>query len=181
MVATISERVARYLERRGRPARVGRPSDEQSDHLTLALEEGDEDTLQQLQGHSITYRIAMGPHAGRKVLTLQTIPAREEEEHGTDQLGRIGGFSLHGGGLPSNSRYRDRVTPVSSGKVKKPTADADGRQEPDLTASKRKGMCCTEGRPAQRLKRVFNIDVSICSACGGPMKIIASIEDPFVI
>jgi len=70
------------------------------------------------------------------------------------------------------------VTPVSSGKVKKPTADAeaDGRQEPDLTASKRKGMCW-----AQRLKRVFNIDVSICSACGGPMKIIASIEDPFVI
>jgi hypothetical protein len=83
-------------------------------------------------------------------------------------------------GLAPNSRYRDRVTPVSSGKVKKPAADADaeadGRQEPDLTASKRKGMCW-----AQRLKRVFNIDVSICSACGGPMKIIASIEDPFVI
>ena len=91
------------------------------------------------------------------------------------------------GVLAPNSRYRDRVTPVSSGKVKKPTADADadaeadGRQEPDLTASKCKGMCCTEGRPAQRLKRVLNIDVSICSACGGPMKIIASIEDPFVI
>ncbi|MFT5894938.1 MAG: hypothetical protein ACI8VW_001811 [bacterium] len=30
----------------------------------------------------------MGPHAGRKVLTLQTIPAREEEEYGTEQLGR---------------------------------------------------------------------------------------------
>ena len=67
------------------------------------------------------------------------------------------------GVLAPNSRYRDRVTPVSSGKVKKPTADAeaDGRQEPDLTASKRKGMCCTEGHPAQRLKRVFNIVVSI--------------------
>lgn len=37
---------------------------------------------------SITNRIAMGPHAGRKVLTLQTIPAREEEEYGTEQLGR---------------------------------------------------------------------------------------------
>gem|GEM_PF-4215731 len=45
---------------------------------------------------------------------------------------------------------------------------ADGLKKPVL--SKRKGMCCTEGRPAQRLKRVFNIDVSICGACGGPMK-----------
>ena len=34
-------------------------------------------------------RIAMGALAGRKVLTLQTIPAGEEEEYGTDQLGRI--------------------------------------------------------------------------------------------
>jgi len=84
------------------------------------------------------------------------------------------------GVLAPNSRYRYRVTPVSSGKVKKPTAivdaEADRRQEPDLTASKRKGM-----RWAQTLKRVFNIDVSICSACGGPIKIIASIEDLFVI
>ncbi len=30
---------------------------------------------------------------------------------------------------------------------------------------------------AQRLKRVFNIDVSTCDACGGAVKIIASIED----
>ena len=34
---------------------------------------------------------------------------------------------------------------------------------------------------AQRLKRVFNIDVSTCDACGGAVKIIASIEDPVVI
>ena len=34
---------------------------------------------------------------------------------------------------------------------------------------------------AQRVKRVFNIDISICEACGGAVKIIASIEDPAVI
>jgi hypothetical protein len=34
---------------------------------------------------------------------------------------------------------------------------------------------------AQRLKRVFNIDVETCSECGGDIKIIASIEDPAVI
>ena len=53
--------------------------------------------MQQLQGRSITYRIAMGPQAGRKVLTLQTIPAWGEDDYGNDQLGRIGGFSLHAG------------------------------------------------------------------------------------
>jgi len=34
---------------------------------------------------------------------------------------------------------------------------------------------------AQRLKRVFNIDISICEECGGAVKVIASIEDPVVI
>jgi len=42
--------------------------------------------------------------------------------------------------------------------LKETTTDeeADGREELDQAAGKRKGMCCTEGRPAQRLKRVFN-------------------------
>jgi len=34
---------------------------------------------------------------------------------------------------------------------------------------------------AQRLKRVFNIDVETCGECGGDVRIIASIEDPAVI
>jgi hypothetical protein len=34
---------------------------------------------------------------------------------------------------------------------------------------------------AQRLKRVFNIDVSICPKCEGEAKVIASIEDQTVI
>ena len=32
-----------------------------------------------LLGHSITYRIAFGPQAGRKAFALQTVPAREPE------------------------------------------------------------------------------------------------------
>lgn len=75
-------------------------------------------------------------------------------------------------------------TPLSARQVKPATADveADGPDEPDQRAGRRKGLCCTEGRPAKRLKRVFNraaqvgrpgIDVSVCSACGGPMGIIA--------
>jgi len=34
---------------------------------------------------------------------------------------------------------------------------------------------------AQRLKRVFNIDIETCRECGGTVKIIACIEDPVVI
>ncbi len=34
---------------------------------------------------------------------------------------------------------------------------------------------------AQRLKRVFGIDLETCPACGGAVRIIACIEDPLVI
>ena len=34
---------------------------------------------------------------------------------------------------------------------------------------------------AQRLKRVFNIDVETCTHCGGAVKVIACIEDQEVI
>ena len=34
---------------------------------------------------------------------------------------------------------------------------------------------------AQRLKRVFNVDVETCRICGGSAKVIACIEDPVII
>jgi 16S rRNA U1498 N3-methylase RsmE len=34
---------------------------------------------------------------------------------------------------------------------------------------------------AQRLKRVFNIDIETCEQCGGAVNVIASIEDPLMI
>ena len=34
---------------------------------------------------------------------------------------------------------------------------------------------------AQRLKRVFNIDIETCQACGGAARIIACITEPAVI
>ena len=34
---------------------------------------------------------------------------------------------------------------------------------------------------AQRLKRVFKIEIETCETCGGQMKVIACIEDPAVI
>ena len=34
---------------------------------------------------------------------------------------------------------------------------------------------------AQRLKRVFNIDIEVCDICGNKVKVIACIEEPAVI
>jgi len=34
---------------------------------------------------------------------------------------------------------------------------------------------------AQRLKRVFGIDIATCQECGGAVKVTACIEDPVVI
>ena len=43
-----------------------------------------------------SYRIAMGPHQGRKAFTLQTLPARTDERLDS-ALARAAGFSLHCG------------------------------------------------------------------------------------
>ncbi len=53
LVHRISQRVANFLQRRG-----FLESDEEKRYL--ALETSDEEAMQQLYGHSITYRIAIG-------------------------------------------------------------------------------------------------------------------------
>ena len=241
LVNTISQRVARYLERQGLLVR-----DDESSYLDLDL--CDDDAMNQLQGHSITYRIAVGPQQGRKVFTLQTIPAWEDDDFGNNQIGKVAGFSLHAGvatearqrkkleklcryiSRPSVSEKRLELTSHGNVKYELKTPYRDGTThivfEPmdfiaklaalvpkprvnltryhgvlapnskhriNVTPAKRgKGSTkkqCSKGEEqlagdphesmtwAQRLKRVFNIDVTICSRCGGEVKIIACIED----
>ena len=62
-----AERVGRFLHRHGLLACDG----EQSYLAAEAVEEG---TMDPLLDHAITDRIAVGPQAGRKVFTLQTLP-----------------------------------------------------------------------------------------------------------
>ena len=52
--------------------------------------------MQQLIGCSVSYRIAVGPQQGRKVFTLQTLPAVEEDKRYA-QVAKEAGFSLHAG------------------------------------------------------------------------------------
>jgi len=240
---TIAQRVGRFLQRQGLLE-----CDAENSYLAgEALEAG---SLDQLLGHSITYRIAVGPHQGRKVFTLQSLPATHEPLD--DSVGQVAGCSLHAGvaaradernklerlcryiARPAvsekrlsltahgnvryqlktpyrdgttyvifepldfiarlaalvpkprvnlirfhgvfapHSAHRARVTPARRGKGNKPKATDKGQEQ--TPAERRTSMTW-----AQRLKRVFNIDIESCKTCGGRVKVTACIEDPVVI
>ena len=244
---SIATRVGRYLERQGLLER-----DAEQSYLTLDTEE--ENPMNDLMGHSITYRIAVGPQAGRKVFTLQTLPACDPLDMLGSSVGKVAGFSLHAGvaakakernklerlcryisrpalstrrlsltrgGLvryelktpyndgtthvlfepldfiarlaalvprprmnltrfhgvfAPNSKHRALVTRAKRGKEQRKDKSA-GQGEPATTPAERHAAMTW----AQRLKRVFNIDIDTCEACGGTVKVIACIEDPQVI
>jgi hypothetical protein len=85
---TIARRVGRFLERQGLLER-------DAENSYLSGDAGEGGPLDQLLGHSITYRVAVGPHAGRKVFTLQTLPSCTEPFDAT--VGKVAGSSLHAG------------------------------------------------------------------------------------
>jgi len=88
-------------------------------------------------GHSITYRIAVGPRAGQKVFTLQTVPAQGEGE-GHNGAALAGGFSLHAGlDIDVGPRYVSRpplavdsLALAASGQVRKSAASIKLAQTP---------------------------------------------------
>ena len=255
--------MARFLERRGILER-----DEDNSYLTLdGLEK---DPLRDIHGYSVTYRIAIGPRKGRKVFTLQTIPAQPEESLDNARVAKLNGFSLHAGvaakghqrkkvdrpcryiARPAVSEQRLSLTPTGKVRYELKTPFRNGTThvifEPldfmyrmygmpraqgcagaamarlaapapkprvNLTRfhgvfapnSKHRAMITPAGRGrgskkkqtgtdqeertpaerhaamtwAQRLKRVFNIDIETCEKCQRPVRIIACIEDPAVI
>jgi len=241
LVHTISHRVAGFLEREGILER-----DEENSYLNL--DDADGDPMQQVLGCSVSYRIAVGPQQGRKVFTLQTIPAWEDDDR-FSQVAKASGFSLHAGvaaqarerqklerlcryiSRPAVSEKRLSLTPSGNIRYQLKTPYSDGtthvifepldfiaklaalvpkprvnltrfhgvfapnsKHRVDVTPAKRGKGCARkkieDKTPeqhhqamtwAQRLKRVFNIDVSVCPKCGGKTKVIASIEDQAVI
>ncbi len=237
LVHTISHRIALSLERKGLLER-------DIENTYLQLDGMEADSMQSLYGHSITYRIAVGPRQGSKVLTLQTVPEQPQEPP-NGLVAQAAGFSLHAGVsaraeqrwkrerlcryitrpaiseqrlsitrggdiryelknpyrdgtthvifepldfmarlvalvpkprvnltryhgvFAPNSKYRAQVTPAGRGKGQKPESPP-AKRHISMTW-------------AQRLKRVFKIDIEVCEHCGGQVKVIASIEDPQVI
>ena len=71
-----------------------------------------------------------------------------------------------------NHRWRGLVTPARRGKGVK----SNSNTEVHTPAERHAAMTW-----AQRLKRVFNIDIEACSFCGGSVRVIACIEDQDVI
>jgi ribosomal protein S27E len=245
LVYTISERTGRYLERQGLLER-------DLDNSYLALEPAGETGLEGVLGSSITYRIAVGPHEGRKAFCLQSLPPAGSLEESNARVAKVAGFSLHAGVAAARHErqklerlcryitrpaiaeprlsltasgnvryqlktpYRDGTTHVifepldfmarlaalvprprvnltryhgvfapnsphrawvtKAGRGRGANRKASDEGEEDTPAARRSAMTW-----AQRLKRVFRIDVETCQACGGAVKIIASIEDPVVI
>ncbi len=92
LVHQLSHRVPRFLEKKGWLQR-----DDENTYLLLDSIDQEDDALSQLQGHSITYRIAMGPQKGRNVLTLQSLPPSLDTPRGSDRVAKQAGFSLHAG------------------------------------------------------------------------------------
>lgn len=99
LVERIAERIGRALERQGVLSR-----DAESSYLALEPDAGG--AMDDLLGHSITYRVAVGPRAGQKVFALQSVPAREEEPR--IGVAQYAGFSLHAG-VGVQAEQRDKL------------------------------------------------------------------------
>jgi hypothetical protein len=185
LVEQIAARVGQVLERRGLIER-----DIENAWLSPGSEPG---PLDDLLGHSITYRIAVGPRAGQKLLTLQTVAPRlqglEGDPNGAARAWPANAWRwrnrarlatlvppprmhltrFHGVFAP-NSRLRAAVTPAHRGRgaAKQPPVDPAKPARPRYVAM----------NWARRLKRVFGVEIDSCVRCGGKLKIIASIEEP---
>jgi len=97
----ISVRLASYLERAGLIE-----GDVESQYLAdAALSAGE---MSGHQGYSVNYRISMGPQKGKKVFTLQTLPAMQKDIDSGTLLGNVAGFSLHAG-VSAKANERDKL------------------------------------------------------------------------
>ena len=162
----VAQRVARYLETAGYLVR-----DAESGYLDLQAD--DDDAMATLIGASISYRLAFGPNAGRKAMTLQSIPATTTTSTTEDLISRQSGFSLHAGTAckPTERKKLERLCRY----ITRP-AISEKRLSLASNGNVVYGQTC-----AQRLKRVFGIEIDRCEKCGGKVKVIACIEDPEVI
>lgn len=76
-----------------------------------------------------------------------------------------------------NSSLRAQLTPSGRGKRPATNAESTKASSDDRTPD----QCRRAMTWAQRLKRVFGIDVNTCIHCGGSVRIVASIEEPTAI
>ncbi len=91
LVQLISQRVGRCLERQGL-------LEQDAESTWLELEPADDtDAMPHLLGSSVSYRIAVGPHQGRKAFIIRTIRPLDRPDPGLERVAKANGFSLHAG------------------------------------------------------------------------------------
>ena len=100
LIRVIGERVGRVLEREGLLVRDLEDS-------VLTVDSPDGAGFDALLGHSITYRIALGPHQGHKAFTLQTVPVVAPVDDNRS-VAKAAGFSLHAG-VASEAHEREKL------------------------------------------------------------------------
>ncbi len=81
LLEQIVTRIARHLERRGLLVR-------DAEDAYLGSGPGEDASLPVLLGHSITYRVAVGPNEGRKAFTLQTVAPALEAPAGDERVAK---------------------------------------------------------------------------------------------
>jgi len=102
---TIAHRLTRYLECQGL-------LEQDAEHGYLALESADENPIDQLCGHSITYRIAAGLHKVVKSSPYKTLSDERGAAYDTPSTaaGNVVEFSLHAG-VSAKANQREKQEP----------------------------------------------------------------------
>ena len=129
--------------------------------------------------------------AGGKVIYELKHPFRDGTTHilftAEDFLARLAALvprpranlTRYHGVFAPNSPFRRAVVPGSANpahkKRKKPTTPAPAEESVDRDSP------TAPLTWAERLKRVFDIDISVCPLCGGTLRVIADVTDPDVI
>jgi len=101
---------------------------------------------------------------------------------GLNYLNDYGSFALTSGPKVNLTRYHGIFAPHHAHRAEIVNTKEDKKkintQAEDVKPETEKRARMTW---AQRLKRVFDIDIKVCETCGGAVKIIACIEDQTVI
>jgi hypothetical protein len=80
--------------------------------------------------------------------------------------------------FPPNARIRKLIVPFKGKKRKRKSNESEHKPETETTAE---DELIAPLNWAQRLKRVFNIDISLCPHRGSTMRVIADITTPDII
>lgn len=134
----------------------------------------------------LIYHGIFAPHAKRRreALAAGALAAEPNlDDGGPNAAPASGALAGHPDGEEQDGPHADRrPLPTSSPAVTEPPADREASPEPTETGEGR-GHSRTSRwvRWADLLRRVFEIDVLTCRHCGGPLRLVATIDDPVVI